>query len=158
MILLITTKPFAWTLIYDTITTNLEGKNTFDLSVPCESAHYKLWGNARIVVIEHSKPKLWIMELEQITTNPFTWTLNYDTITTNFEWKKAFDLSMPCESAHYKLWENARIVEIEHSKPKLWIMELEQITTKPFAWTLIYDTIKTNFEWKNALDLSVPCE
>ena len=28
--------PFAWMLIYDTITTNFEGENTFDLSVPWE--------------------------------------------------------------------------------------------------------------------------
>ena len=28
--------PFAWMLIYDTNTTNFEGKNNFDLSVPCE--------------------------------------------------------------------------------------------------------------------------
>ena len=37
-------------------------------------------------------------------------------------------------------------------------MELEQITTKPSAWTLIYDTIKTNVDGKNTYDLSVPCE
>ena len=30
-------------LIYDTITINYEGKNTFDLSVPCEWAQYKLY-------------------------------------------------------------------------------------------------------------------
>ena len=40
----------------------------------------------------------------------------------------------------------------------LWLIEFEQITTKPFAWTLIYDTITTNFEGKNTYDLSVPCE
>ena len=31
-------------------------------------------------------------------------------------------------------------------------MELEQITTKPIAGTLIYDTIITNFEGKNTYD------
>ena len=30
-------------LIYDMITTNFEGKNTFDLSDLCEWAHYKLY-------------------------------------------------------------------------------------------------------------------
>ena len=30
-------------LIYDTITIHFKGKNTFDLSVPCESAHHKLY-------------------------------------------------------------------------------------------------------------------
>ena len=40
----------------------------------------------------------------------------------------------------------------------LWLIELEQITTKPFAWMLIYGTITTNFEGKNTFDLSVPCE
>ena len=30
-------------LIYDTITPNFEGKTAFDLSVPCEWAHYKLY-------------------------------------------------------------------------------------------------------------------
>ena len=37
-------------------------------------------------------------------------------------------------------------------------MEFEQITTKPIAGTLIYDTITINFEGKNTYDLSVPCE
>ena len=58
-------------LIYDTNTTNLEGKNTFDLSVPCEWAHYKLHKNAWLVGIEPSKPKLWLsVEVEQISTKP----------------------------------------------------------------------------------------
>ena len=90
-------------LIYDTITTKFEGKNTFDLSVPCKWAHYKLYINAWIVGIGPSKPKLWLIELEQITTKPFAWMLIYDTITTNFEGKNTFDLSVPCEWAHYKL-------------------------------------------------------
>ena len=38
------------------------------------------------------------------------------------------------------------------------LMEHEQTTTKPIAWTLIYDAITTNFEGKNTYDLSVPCE
>ena len=46
-----------------------------------------------------------------------------------------------CDSAnleHYKLYKNASIVGIGPSKPKLWLIKLEQITTKPFAWMLIY--------------------
>ena len=56
----------------------------------------------------------------------------------NFEGKSTYDLSVPCEWAQYKLYKNAWIVGIGPSKQKLWLMELEQITTKPFAWTLIY--------------------
>ena len=145
-------------LIYDTITTNFEVKNSFHLRVPCEWAHYKLYKNAWIVGIEPSKPKLWLIELEQITTKPIVWMLIYDTITTNLEGKNTFDLSVPCEWAHYKFYKNAWIVRIEPSKPKLWLIELEQITTKPIAWMLIYDTITTNLEGKNTFDLSVPCE
>ena len=52
-------------LIYDTITIHFEGKNTFDLSVPCESAHHKLYKNSWIVGIGPSKQKLWLMELEK---------------------------------------------------------------------------------------------
>ena len=37
-------------------------------------------------------------------------------------------------------------------------MEIEQITKKPIAWTLIYDTITINFEGENTYDLSVLCE
>ena len=153
-----TTKPIAWTLIYDTITTNFEGKNTYDLSVPCEWAQYKLYKNAWIVGIGPSTQKLWLMELEQITTKPIAGTLIYDTITTNFEGKNTYDWSVPCEWAQYKLYKNAWIVGIGPSKPKLWLIELEQMTTKPIAWTLIYHTITTNFEGKNTYDLSVPCE
>ena len=36
-------------LIYDTITTSFEGNNIFDLSAPCECAHYKVYKNAWIV-------------------------------------------------------------------------------------------------------------
>ena len=68
----ITTKPIAWMLIYNTITTNFEGKNTHDLSVPCEWAHHKLYKNAWIVGIGPSKQTLWLMELEQITKKPIT--------------------------------------------------------------------------------------
>ena len=91
-----------------------------------------------------------LIELEQITTKTFAWILIYDTctITTNFEGKNTFDLSVPCEWAHYKLHKNAWIVRIRSSKPKLWQIKLEQITTEPFAWMLIYDTITTNFEGK----------
>ena len=75
----------------------------------------------------------------------------YDTNSTNFEGKKNFDLREPCEWAHYKLHKNAWLVVIGPSKPKLWQIELEQITAKPFAWMLIYDTNTTNFERKKLL-------
>ena len=75
-------------IIYDTNSTNFEEKNTFDLRVPCEWAHYKLHKNAWLVVIGLSKPKLWQIELEQITAKPISWMLIYDTNTTNFEGKK----------------------------------------------------------------------
>ena len=141
-------------LIYDTITTNFEGKNSFDWSVPCESAQYKLYKNDWIVGIGPSKPKLWLIELEQITTKPIAWMLIYDTITINYEGKNSFDWSVPCEWAQYKVYKKAWIL----SKQNLWLIEVEQITTKPIAWMLIYDTITTNFEGKNTFDLSVPCE
>ena len=124
----ITTKLFAWMLIYDTITINFEGENTVDLSVPCEWAQYKLYKNAWTVGTGPSKPKLWPIEVEQITTKLFAWMLIYDTITINFEGKNTFDLSVPCEWAQYKLYKNAWIVGIGPSKQKLWLMELEQIT------------------------------
>ena len=133
------------------MTPNVEGKNTFDLSVPCEWAHYKVYRNASIVGIGPSQPKLRLMELEQITTTLFAWMLIYDMITINFEGKNTFDLSVPCEWAHHNVY---RIAGIGPSKPKLRLIELEQITTKLLAWMLIYDTITTNFEG----DLSVPCE
>ena len=145
-------------LIYDTITINFEGKKTFVLSVPCEWALSKLYKNAWIVGIGPSKPKLWLIELKQITTKLFAWMLIYDTITIHFEGKNTFDLSVPCEWAQYKLYKNAWIVGIGPSKPKLWLIELEQITTKPIAWMLIYDTITTNLEGKNTFDWSVPCQ
>ena len=140
-------EPFAWMLIYNTITTNFERESTYDLSVPCQWAHYKVYKNAWLVGIEPSKPKLWLIELEQITTKLIAWTLIYDSITINFEGKNTFDLSVPCEWAHYKLH------RIGPYKPKLWLIELEQITTKPFAWILIYDTMPTNFEGKNTFEL-----
>ena len=89
-------------IIYDTNTTNFEGKNTFELRVPCEWAHYKLHKNAWLVGIGPSKPKLWLIELEQITNKLFAWMSIYDTITINFEGKNNFDLSVPCEWAHHK--------------------------------------------------------
>ena len=133
----ITTKPFAWMLIYDTITTNFEGRNTSDLSVPCEWAHYKLYKNAWIVGIGPSKPKLWLIELEQITTKPFAWMLIYDTITTNFEGEKHFWFKCSMWMSSLQLYKNAWIVGIGPSKPKWWLIKLEQITTKPFEWILI---------------------
>ena len=48
-------------LINDTNTTKFEGKNTFDLSVLCEWAHYKVYKNAWLVVIGPSKQKLWLI-------------------------------------------------------------------------------------------------
>ena len=108
----ITTKPYAWMLIYDTITTNFKGKNTFDLSVPWVWAHYKLqsvYKNAWIGGIGPSKPRLWLIELEQITTKPYAWMLIYDTITTNFGEENNFDLSVLCVWGHYKLYKNAWI-------------------------------------------------
>ena len=52
----------------------------------------------------------------------------------------------------------AWIVKIVPSKQRLWLIELEQITAKPFAWMLIYDMITTNFDEENSFDFSVPCE
>ena len=63
-------------LIYDTITTNLEEENTFDLSVPYVWAHYKLYKNAWIGGIGPSKPKLLLIELEQITPKPLCMDVN----------------------------------------------------------------------------------
>ena len=39
-------------LIYDTITTNFKGKNTFDLSVPWIWAHYKLYKMLELVELD----------------------------------------------------------------------------------------------------------
>ena len=121
-------------------------ENSFDLSVPYEWGHYKLLKNAWIVKIVPSKPRLWLIELEQITAKPFAWMLNYDTITTNLDEENTLDLSVPCEWGHYKLYKNAWIVWIVPSKQRLWLIELEQITPKQFAWMLIYDTITTNLD------------
>ena len=82
----------------------------------------------------------------------------YDTITKNLDEENTFDLSVPCEWGHYKLLKNAWILRIVPSKPRLWLKELEQIIAKPLAWMLIYDTITTNLDEQNTLDLSVPCE
>ena len=90
----ITTKPIAWTLICDTMTINIEGKNTYDLSVPCQWAHHNVY---RIAGIGPSKTKLRLIELEQITTKLLAWMLIYDTITIHFEGKNTYDLSVPCE-------------------------------------------------------------
>ena len=99
-------------LIYDTITTNLDKENNFDLSVPCESGHYKLYKNAWIVRIVPSKPRLWLVELEQSRAKLFAWMLIYDTITTNLDEEITFDLSVPCEWGHYKQYKNDWIVWI----------------------------------------------
>ena len=145
-------------LIYDTITTNFDEENTFDLSVPCERGHYKLSKNAWIVWTVHSKPRLRLIELEQITGKPFAWMLIYDTNTTYFDEENTFDFSVPCVWGHYKLFKNAWIVWIGPSKPRLWLIELEQTTAKPFACMLIYDTNTTYFDEENTFDLNVPCE
>ena len=63
-------------LIYDMITTNFEGKTTLELSVPCEWAHYKVYKNAGIVGIGPLKLKLWLIEVEQITTKPICMNVN----------------------------------------------------------------------------------
>ena len=60
-------------LIHDTNTTNFVGKNNFDLS---EWAHYKEYKNVWLVVIGPSKPKLWLIELQQITTKPICMDVN----------------------------------------------------------------------------------
>ena len=88
------------------------------------------------------------MELEQIIKKPSAWTLIYDTITTNFEGKTIMIYVFHVNELNTS-YINAWIVAIGPSKPKLWQMELEQITTKPIAGTLIYDTITINFEGKN---------
>ena len=90
-----------------------KGKNSFDSSVPWVSAHYKLYKNAWIGGIGPSKPRLWLIELEQITTKPFAWMLFYDTITTNLEEENTFDLSVPCVWAHYKLYKMLELVELD---------------------------------------------
>ena len=113
---------------------------------------------AWIVRIVPSKQRLWLIELEQITAKPFAWMLIYDMITTNFDEENSFDFSVPCEWGHYKLYRNAWIVWIGPSKPRLWLIELEQITAKPFAWMLIYDMITTNFDEENTFDFSLPSE
>ena len=63
-------------LIYDTNTTKFEGKNTFDLRALCEWAHYKLHKNGWLVAIGPFKLKLWLIELEQITTKPICMDVN----------------------------------------------------------------------------------
>ena len=97
------------------VRSQFEWKNTLDLSVPNERAHYKLYKNAWIVEIGPSKPKLWLIELEQITTKLFTWMLIYDTITINFEGENTFDWSAPCQWAQYKVYKKAWIVWIRPS-------------------------------------------
>ena len=97
-------------LIYDTNTTNFDGKNTFDLSVPCEWAHYKLHKDAWFVVIGPSKPKLWLIELEKITTKPICLVVNLWYEHDNLWVEKTFDLRVPCEWAHYKVYKNAWLV------------------------------------------------
>ena len=113
--------------------TNFDEDNTLDWSIPCELGHYKLRENDWIVWIGPSKQRLWLVELEQITTKPFAWMLIYDTITTNLDEENTLDLSVPCEWGHYKLYKNAWIVWIGPSKQRLWLIEHEQITAKPFA-------------------------
>ena len=89
---------------YDTNTTNFEGKNTFDLRVPCEWAHYKLHKKCLTSYNWTFKTKVmanWTWKNHNQAY--FAWMLIYDTTTTNFEGKNTSDLRMPCEWAHYKL-------------------------------------------------------
>ena len=99
-------------LIYDTNTTNFEGENTFDLRVPSEWAHYKPHKNVWLVGIVPSKPKLWLIEVEQISTKPIRMDDNLWPEHDKLWGKKTFDLSVPCEWAHYKVYKNAWIVGI----------------------------------------------
>ena len=69
--------------------------------------------NAWIVGIGPSKQKLWLMEIEQITKKPIAWTLIYDTITINFEGENTYDLSVPCEWAHHKLYKMLELLELD---------------------------------------------
>ena len=77
-------------LIYDMITTDFEGKTTLELSVPCEWAHYKVYKNSCIVGIEPSKPKLWLIEVEQITTKPIWMDVNLRYEHDKLWWEKPF--------------------------------------------------------------------
>ena len=89
--------------------------------------------NDWLVVNGPSKPKLWLIELEQITTKPICMDVNLWYEHDNLWVEKTFDLRVPCEWAHYKVYKNAWLVVIGPSKPKLWLIELEQITTKPIC-------------------------
>ena len=147
----ITPKPFAWMLIYDTITTNHEEENTFDLSVPWVWARYKLYKSAWIGGIGPFKPKLWLIETWTNHTQAICMNVNLWYDHDKFKGKNTFDSSVPWVWAHYKLYKNAWIGGFGPSKPRLWLIELEQITTKPYAWMLICDTITTNLRGKTLL-------
>ena len=43
------------------------------------------------------------------------------------------------------------LLQLDLTNKGFGLMELEQTTTKPIAWTLIYDTITTNFEGKTIM-------
>ena len=43
------------------------------------------------------------------------------------------------------------LLQLDLTNQSSGLMELEQTTTKPIAWTLIYDTITTNFEGKTIM-------
>ena len=43
------------------------------------------------------------------------------------------------------------LLQLDLTNKGFGLMELEQMTTKPIAWTLIYDTITTNFEGKTIM-------
>ena len=103
--------------VYDTITTNFEGKNTHDLSVPCEWAHHKLYKNAWIVGIGPSKQNLWKLMANRTWTNHnqaicMDVNLWYDN-DIYFEGKNTFDLSVPCEWAQYKLYKMLELLELD---------------------------------------------
>ena len=121
-------------LIYDTNTTNSEGKNTFDLRVQCEWVHYKLHKNAWLVGIGPSKQKLWLIELEQITTKHIC----MDVINLRYEHDKlwgekhfGFKCAMWMSSLQgiYKCLTCCNWTY----QTKVMGIELEQITTKPIC-------------------------
>ena len=119
----------GWMLIYDTNTTNFEGKNFW---FKCAMWMSSLQGIYKCLTCCNwtYQTKVMGIELEQITSKPICIDVNlrYEHDKTFTE--KQFDLRVSCEWAHYKLHTNAWLVVIGPSKPKLWLIELEQITTK----------------------------
>ena len=50
------------------------------------------------------------------------------------------------------------LLELDFPNQSYGYSDLNKSQPSTFAWMLIYETIATNFEGKNTLDLSVPCE